>query len=210
MADINIYGTLKNVTGEPIVRAEQVAGVGEISQSAINENLMAGKRYEGGKWVPNKSEVYNDLDSSDGTIALAAAQGKVLKGKIDTLTTTVSGKADSNVVSELSKKVDVNNTVSSAIAAAKDSAISTIRGGDDVKYQTLKDVEEVLGQTGEILVRIEDDLAALVKDMDVEVVNEVEQAPNIAYAINKAKNDITTAYTQAIEDAIGVVLNTPL
>lgn len=61
MADINIYGTLKNVTGEPIVRSEQVAGVGEISQSVINEKLMAGNRYENGNWVSYKSDK-NDLE----------------------------------------------------------------------------------------------------------------------------------------------------
>ena len=85
MADINIYGTLKNVTGEPIVRAEQVAGVGEITQSAINENLMAGMRYEGGKWVPNKSEVVNNLTTDSADTALSAAMGKELNDSINQL-----------------------------------------------------------------------------------------------------------------------------
>lgn len=85
MADINIYGTLKNVTGEPIVRAGQVAGSGEILQSTINENLMAGKRYENGQWVPNKSEVVNNLTTNSTDAALSAAMGKELNDSIKQL-----------------------------------------------------------------------------------------------------------------------------
>ena len=85
MADINIYGTLKNVTGEPIVRAGQVAGSGEILQSTINENLMAGKRYENGQWVPNKSEVVNNLTTNSTDAALSAAMGKELNDNINSI-----------------------------------------------------------------------------------------------------------------------------
>lgn len=85
MADINIYGTLKNVTGEPIVRAGQVAGSGEILQSTINENLMAGKRYENGQWVPNKAEVVDNLTTDSADTALSAAMGKKLNDSINQL-----------------------------------------------------------------------------------------------------------------------------
>lgn len=61
MANIDIFGTLTNATGEPIVNASQVGSgtitsEGELMQDTINSKLMEGKIYdaEEGKWVSNK------------------------------------------------------------------------------------------------------------------------------------------------------------
>lgn len=76
MADINIYGTLTNVTGEPIASAEQI-GDGDFYQSEINEHLMQGEIYDPladsgkGAWVSNTSDPTEATTDKLGGIKVA-------------------------------------------------------------------------------------------------------------------------------------------
>lgn len=83
MANIDIFGTLTNATGEPIVNASQVgsginASEGELMQDTINSNLMEGKIYdaENGEWVSYTSEPTEATTTTFGGIKIANKRGE--------------------------------------------------------------------------------------------------------------------------------------
>lgn len=199
MADINIYGTLTNVTGEPIASAEQI-GDGYFYQSEINEHLMQGEIYDPladsgkGAWVSNTSDPTEATTDKLGGIKIAGNRevqqdNPIIKGRTDNVLDRLYGVELDQTGTAF---VHVPWDYPTIPIASKDS-LGRVKGGDDTGI--------VIDSGGVVKADFDDTDYSNIGDMSE------EDYPNNKVASPYVVNKIVEA---KLQKAIGDILDTPM
>lgn len=119
------------------------------------------------------------------------AQKSEVEGEVSTLQEAINKKANQTALEALA-------TIVSSNKSSLDSKISALESKDAELENSIDTLSETVTNN---MSDVEAAFNALTEGME---------GPSIMGAIAASKTEITTAYTKAIEDAIGAVLNTPL